>query len=196
MKKRYYAMFAGTIAIGITIGILYLEVWRDSGVQLPEDILLETVSAESYDFENMEPKVRLIEFYYTKCPDVCPLTTQRMMHLREMLKEEGVYGKEVEFISVSIDPENDTPERVKKYMDTYAISPDEEGWTFLRGSLEDTKAFAEPFRFRFQDRGTDYIVHDSFTYLIDQENYLIEKFSMGEGFDKEKVFKRIMRTVD
>ncbi|MFD1017785.1 SCO family protein [Thalassobacillus hwangdonensis] len=196
MKKKYYAIFAGIIAFGIALGIMYLEFWRDAGVQLPQDVTMQTASGETYDFQSMEPKVRLIEFYYTQCPDVCPLTTQRMMHVRKMLQDEGVYGKDVEFISVSIDPENDTPERISSYMKTFDVESSDEGWIFLRGNLPDTEAFADTFRFRFQDRGTDYIVHDSFTYLIDKENYLVEKFSMGEGFDKDKVFKKIMRNVN
>jgi protein SCO1 len=195
MQKKYYAMFAAIIAVGITLGILYLEFWRDAGVKLPEDIEMATAEGDTYSFAEMESKVRLVEFYYAKCPDVCPLTTQRMMHLKELFTEEGVFQDKVEFISVTIDPENDTPEAVDKYMERYGIK-NNEGWIFLRGTMEDTKKLAEPFRFQFKDNGTDFITHTSYAFLIDENNELIEKFPMGEAFDKDRVFKRVMRLVD
>lgn len=195
MPKKYYILFGSIIAIGITIGILYLEVWRDAGVELPQDVTMKTASGETFSFNEMDPKVRLIEFYYIKCPDVCPLTTQRMMHLKKQFEEQDVFGDKVEFISITIDPKNDTPKAVRAYMEAYGIE-DGNGWEFLTGSLEDTRKVANPFRFLFQDRGTDYLVHTSFTYLLDERNQLVEQFSMGEGFDKERVYKRIMSLVD
>jgi protein SCO1 len=193
--KKWYIICAAIIVIGIALGILYIEKWRDAGVKLPEDITLQTPSGEDFSFSDMEPKVRLVEFYYTKCPDVCPLTTQRMMHLKTMFDEENVFGDKVEFISISIDPEKDTPEAIQKYMKKFGIE-ENSGWTFLRGSLEDVEKVAEPFRFQFNDVGTDFITHTSYTYLIDENNELREKFPMGEAFDKEKVYKKIMKLID
>ncbi|MBB6454725.1 protein SCO1/2 [Salirhabdus euzebyi] len=195
MKKKYYVFFASFIAIGIGLGILYLEFWRDAGVKLPEDITMETASGESFAFTNMEPKVRLVEFFYTKCPSVCPITTQRMMHLRDLFKEEEVFGDKVEFLSITIDPEVDTLEEIEEYMNRYGIV-DEQGWVFLRGDMAATEKLAEPFRFQFKDNGTDFIVHTSYTYLLNEKNELIEKFPMGKAFDKERVHDRIMRLID
>ncbi|MRG86963.1 SCO family protein [Salinibacillus xinjiangensis] len=195
MPKKYNVIFATVIAVGIALGILYLEFWRDAGIELPEDITMETVSGESYSFREMEPKVKLVEFFYAKCPDVCPLTTQRMMHLKKMFEEDGVFKDKIEYISVTIDPENDTREEIQEYMDRYGIK-ENDGWVFLRGSLEDTERLAEPFRFQFKDVGTDFITHTSFAYLLNEDNQLIEKFPMGEAFDKERVYDRVTDLVD
>lgn len=192
---KYYILSALILVIGIVLGILYLEFWRDAGIELPEDVTMETSTGESYNFSEMEPKVRLLEFYYAKCPDVCPLTTQRMMHLKQQFEKDGVFGDKIEFISITIDPEDDTNEVINKYMELYGIEAND-GWVFLRGSLEDTKKVADPFRFMFKDNGTDFLTHTSYTYLLNEDNVLIEKFPMGEAFDKDRVYERIMRMVD
>lgn len=71
MPKKYYLLFSTIILIGIGLGILYLEFWRDAGVGLPEDVTMTTAYGEEYSFDNLEPKVRIIEFFYAKCPDIC-----------------------------------------------------------------------------------------------------------------------------
>ncbi|MFC0523537.1 SCO family protein [Pontibacillus salicampi] len=194
MHKKWYVLFISILVTGIVSGITYLEFFRDAGVKLPTDVNMTTASGEAYDLAQMDKKVRIVEFMYTACPDVCPLTSQRMMHLKEQFKEAGVYGEQVEFLSITIDPENDTQERLHKYMEVYDAH-DDESWTFIRGSLEDTKQLAEPFRFLFKDNGTDYLVHTSYTYVLDERNSLVAKFPMGEGFEKERVYAQVMNLV-
>jgi len=195
LQKKWYITFITLLVVGIAIGISYVQFWRDAGVQLPTDVTMQTAYGEEYKFDEMEPKVRLVEFMYTACTDVCPLTTQRMMHLKKQFKDKGVYGSDVEFLSITIDPETDTQETLQKYAASYGAERDE-SWNFIRGSIPDTKKIAEPFRFLFKDNGTDYLVHTSYAYLIDEKNYLVAKFPMGKGFEKERVYNQVMDLVE
>ncbi|QST00751.1 SCO family protein [Pontibacillus sp. ALD_SL1] len=195
MKKKWYIVFISLLVIGIGLGISYLQFWRDAGVQLPTDVRMNTAQGEEYNMASMDEKVRIVEFMYTKCPDVCPLTTQRMMHLKEQFKDDGVYGDQVEFVTITIDPEDDTNERLQQYMKSFGAEEDP-SWIFLRGSVEDTKKLAEPFRFLFKDNGTDYLVHTSYAYLLDKDNYLVGKFPMGEAFNKDQVYNTVMDLVN
>jgi protein SCO1/2 len=43
-------------------------------------------------------------FVYTNCPTVCPLLTAQMKQLQNELKQEGVFGKRVAFVSMTVDP--------------------------------------------------------------------------------------------
>ncbi len=194
MQKKWYITFITLLVVGIGIGISYVQFWRDAGIQLPEDVTMKTAYGEEFNFAEMEPKVRLVEFMYTACPDVCPLTTQRMMHLKKQFQNQGVYGSEVEFLTITIDPEQDTQEALQKYAATFGAEKDE-AWNFVRGSISDTRKVADPFRFLFKDNGTDYLVHTSFAYLIDEKNYLVAKFPMGDAFDKEQVYAQVMGLV-
>jgi protein SCO1 len=83
-------------------------------------------------------KARLLYFFFANCPDVCPPTTALLSQVQDELKADGVFGKQVEFMSVTIDPTRDTPDALKKYADTFHA--DAAGWKFLRGSNEQETA--------------------------------------------------------
>jgi protein SCO1/2 len=68
-------------------------------------------------------------YIFTNCPDICPLTINNMRLIQERLKKEEIKG--VEFVSVSFDPENDTPEVLKKFSEIRNLNLD--NWTFLTG---------------------------------------------------------------
>jgi protein SCO1/2 len=77
-------------------------------------------------------RVVAISFVFTHCSDVCPAETARMRQVQKLLGDR--VGKDVFFYSISIDPENDTPEALKAYMEKFRIGP---GWRFLTGKKED-----------------------------------------------------------
>lgn len=57
----------------------------------------------------MKDKVWVADFIFTSCETVCPPMTANMEKLQNMLQKEGI--KDVEFVSFSVDPEVDTPEK-------------------------------------------------------------------------------------
>lgn len=181
--------------LGISIGVYYLKVVRPGNAELPTDVVMETAFNEEYSFGELPKKARLVEFMYTNCPDVCPVTTLEMSKLRHSLEKEGVFGDEVEFITITIDPKHDTQEILKDYANRFEVNSSDDGWVFLRGTDEETKAVAEALGFLYRDPGTGDIIHSTFTYFLDEDNNLLEQFTMGEAFDKDKAFKRIMSTI-
>lgn len=193
--KKIYIIFTVLLILGISSGIFYLKFVRPGNAELPDDVVMETAFGEEYSFANMSKKPKLIEFMYTNCPKVCPTTTLEMSKVRQELKEEGVFGEEVEFITITIDPEYDTKDVLKDYADSFEVTSPDDGWIFLRGSEEDTKKIADALGFLYRDPGSGEIIHSTFTYFLDENNNLIEQFTMGEGFDKDKVYKRIMNTI-
>ena len=80
-------------------------------------------------------KIVVISFIYTSCQDLCPLTTAKMAQLEDKL--DGAVGRDLFFISMSVDPENDTPERMKAFADAFDVGP---GWLFLTGKVADIRA--------------------------------------------------------
>lgn len=196
--KKFYIIFIVLFVIGVSSGIYYLKVIRPGTAKIPQDIIMETAFEEdfSFNFDDQPKKARLIEFMYTNCPDVCPVTTLEMSKLRHQLVEDGTFGDEVEFITVTIDPEHDTTDVLKEYAERFEVTSPDDGWTFVRGSEEDTKEFADAFRFMYRDPGTGDIIHTTYTFFLDERNNLIDKFPMGRGFDTERVYKRMMRAVN
>lgn len=80
----------------------------------------------------IKDKVVAINFIYTTCPDSCPLETARLAEVQRILGDR--VGQDVFFYSITIDPDHDTPEVLKNYMELYQIGP---GWTFLTGKESD-----------------------------------------------------------
>ena len=77
-------------------------------------------------------KIVAIDLMYTTCHYACPLETARLAQVQKKLGDR--VGKDIFFYSISIDPEHDTPEVLKAYMEKFHVGP---GWTFLTGKKDD-----------------------------------------------------------
>lgn len=78
-------------------------------------------------------KVVAINFIYTNCPDMCALETARLREVQRILGDR--VGRDVFIYSITIDPERDTPQVLKRYAEKFQVAP---GWLFLTGKEADT----------------------------------------------------------
>ncbi len=76
-------------------------------------------------------RIVVISFIYTSCKAICPLTLARLREVQTRLGQAA--GKTIHFLSISIDPIPDTPERLKAQAEAFGIGP---GWTFITGRPE------------------------------------------------------------
>ncbi|HLR70246.1 MAG TPA: SCO family protein [Pseudogracilibacillus sp.] len=198
MKKRYYIISLIVILVGIGLGIFYLKVIRPGSANIPNDIILETAFGEEYNMGEMKKTAKIVEFMYTQCPDVCPVTTLELSKLRNKLVDEGVFGDKVEFITITVDPERDTAEVMEDYAGRFQVTSDDQGWYFLTGDEDEIARLGESLRppFLFRDPGSGEIIHSTWMYFIDEDDNLLENFVMGEDFDIDRAYKRVMRTIN
>src|SRR5699024_895090 len=162
IMKKIYIWFASLLVLGIAAGIFYLKVIHPGSLKLPDDVVMETAFDEQYDFGDTPDKARLIEFMYTSCPDVCPVTTLEMSKLKSSLEKEGVFGEDVEFITVTIDPTRDDQEVLQEYASRYQISSDDDGSHYSTGQEEQTDKLTNSHKSKYEsDAGTKYNVHTS-----------------------------------
>mgnify|MGYP003436637272 FL=1 len=193
--KNIYITFVTLLVLGIGSGIYYFTAYKQSKMTLPENLVLQTYEGRDFSFNEMPPKVRLIEFMYTQCPDICPNTTHTMRQLQNELIEQGVFEDKVEFVTVTFDPTNDTEEVLSNYAESFEMNKTD-GWHLLTGTKEDIRELANTFEFQFRNPGTGEFVHTSATYLLDENNRVIEIFGMGQkDFIKEDVYKKIMKNI-
>ncbi|MFD3447286.1 SCO family protein [Microbacteriaceae bacterium 4G12] len=189
--RKWYITFVVVLVIATLGGIFYFTEYRKMSMTLPKGIVMEDISGKQVSFDALPKKIKLVEFMYTKCPDICPVTTYKMKHLRDELEKQHKFGTKIEFITITIDPVNDTKEVLTKYAETFQMKQTN-GWLLVRGNEEDTKKLADSFKFLYRDPGSGLFIHTSNTYLLDENNRLIEVFGMGErGFDSKKVLKKI-----
>jgi protein SCO1/2 len=81
----------------------------------------------------------VVDFIYGTCTTICPILSAGYANLQQKL---GPDSGSVQLISISIDPENDTPRIMKEYLKRYQAKP---GWDFLTGSREDIDAVMRAF---------------------------------------------------
>lgn len=111
-------------------GIVMLPQGRD----MP-DVTLTNQDGEAVSMEQLEGRWNLLFFGYTFCPDICPATLAELRQLRGSLPEE--VNQRLQPILVSVDPERDTPEQLKKYLDYFGA-----GFIGLTGPLDDIQTLA------------------------------------------------------
>ncbi|MDH4108003.1 MAG: SCO family protein [Gammaproteobacteria bacterium] len=80
----------------------------------------------------LKDKVVVINFIFTNCEGACPLMTHKLTLVRDSF--EGKIGNPLQFVSLSIDPERDTPAAMKEFAKTHRA--DHDGWVFLTGKPE------------------------------------------------------------
>jgi cytochrome oxidase Cu insertion factor (SCO1/SenC/PrrC family) len=80
----------------------------------------------------LKGKIVAVNFIFTTCKGICPPLGANFARLREQLG--GLAGDGVELISVSVDPQTDTPQRLRAWRDGFGGGP---GWTLLTGAKPD-----------------------------------------------------------
>lgn len=83
--------------------------------------------------ESMKGKVWIADFFFTSCPTICPKMTTQMKRLSAMTED---LADEVQFMSFSINPTNDQPSVLRRYIEKYGIEA--KNWYFFTGDEEAT----------------------------------------------------------
>lgn len=97
----------------------------------------------------MKDKVVIINSFFTSCTGSCPVMSRSFLHVQEQLGDR--IGKDVFLISITVDPETDTPAALKKYATEYKARP---GWYFLTGAPAEVEAALKKIGQYVDDRET------------------------------------------
>jgi protein SCO1/2 len=92
----------------------------------------------------------VVDFIYGTCTTICPVLSAGFVNLQGKL---GALQKDVRLISITIDPENDSPKVMKEYLKRYRAKP---GWEFLTGSRADIDAVMKGFNAYIPDKMSHY----------------------------------------
>ncbi|MFC5405644.1 SCO family protein [Cohnella soli] len=134
---------------------------------------------------NTNGKVRLMYFFFATCPDVCPPTTAIMSQVQDVLKEDGVFGNKVEFLSVTIDPTKDTTDKLKEYADRFGA--DTTGWKFLRGDEQATAALAkDKYDILVEKDNEGNFGHMNLIILIDKDGNIRDYISANDYIEPDE----------
>jgi protein SCO1/2 len=84
----------------------------------------------------MNGKITIVDFFFTSCPSICPVMSKEMQRVNDMFRDEP----QVQIMSISIDPEYDTPAVLKDYAEEHQAIPGK--WHFLSGPKTETYQLA------------------------------------------------------
>lgn len=149
--------------LGIGVGMEYFKKNLYTVMKVP-DFTLTDQNNKTVTNKNMLGKVYLVEFFFSKCPTICPVMNTNMRAIEEEINNPG-FG----IISISIDPENDTPQTLKQHADRIGVkSPN---WHFLTGDRDYIGKLADQFNIYVGDKEdeSESLNHSGMIALVDQE---------------------------
>jgi protein SCO1 len=127
-----------------------------------------------------------ITFIYTGCVDTCPLLTAKMARLQTDLG--SGFGPKVFFISITVDPERDTPAVLKRYAAAHGANT--EGWAFLTGSSAEILQVAQRYGIYYKKMPSGDVDHTFLTSVVDPSGTLRVQY-MGVRFNPDDLLRDI-----
>ena len=123
----------------------------------------------------------VVSFFFSTCPSICVQQNQKLKELQDAFQ-----GRGVKFVAISVDPETDTPERLREYAARFGA--DEDQWLFLTGDLKyirriGAEIFTQPIDKKF---------HTERFVLVDAEGKIEGTYSWPE----EKLFEKLRSTIE
>ncbi len=174
------------ILVTLVIGLLLTAcgssapTFRGTVIQPPQpasDFVLTNYDGQPFRLSDQRGRIVLLFFGYTHCPDVCPATLSTWKQVREALGDDA---DRVRFVFITVDPERDTPERLREHVTLF--SPDFFG---LTGTPEELEAVYKAFgvyreKVTTAETASSYLVnHTARTYLLDQEGRWVLSHAFG-----------------
>jgi protein SCO1/2 len=153
------------------------------------DFTFTDQNGKPFGLKDLKGKVWVADFIFTNCETVCPPMTAHMAKLQQMAKEKGLH---VEFVSFSVDPEVDTPEKLKEYAKKF--NGDLSNWHLLTGySQQEIEKFAEKnFKTIVQKpKNQSQVIHGTSFYLVDKNGKIVQTYSGVQDVPYEKILEHI-----
>lgn len=151
---RFQILFAALLAGWIASGSP-----QATASEAVADVDVQTASGRSAHFyrDLVQGRLVAINFIYTSCSSVCPLLGARFAQTQKLL---GTDAAQIAFISISIDPVDDTPQRLAAWSERFGPAPN---WTLVTGTKPDIDALVKSLGTTTADRDT----HAPLLLLVD-----------------------------
>lgn len=136
------------------------------------EFALQDADGKRVQLSDLRGKVVVLHFIYARCPDICPLHADRIAEIQSMANQTPMKAQ-VEFVTITTDPKNDTPDVLRVYGEQHRLDP--ANWVFLTTRTEQpedaTRNLAERFGHKFMKEEGGYQVHSIVTHVIDKEGH-------------------------
>lgn len=170
------AAFAASLAIGLLVVLWLAGGLR--GVAPPAAIggpfQLTDQTGQTVTEKNLQGRPTLIFFGFTHCPDVCPTS---LFEMSEVLRAMGKDADRVNAYFVSVDPERDTPEVIKTYLQSF--DPHLKGLTGSEAQVAKVMSAYRVYAKKIPLKDGDYTMdHTALIYLMDKKGQFVAPFNL------------------
>jgi protein SCO1 len=163
----------------------------EPGEMIP-DFTMTTQEGRTLALSELRGKAVVLTFIYTRCPlpDFCPLMDRKFKELAEKVDAIPGRAEQVRLLSVSFDPEHDTPELLRKHAQVQGARPPL--WTFAVASHDELAKVAGPLGLMYGPR-PDEIIHNLCTAVVDPEGRLarLEVGASGARWQPSDLLKTV-----
>lgn len=213
MSKK--ALFALLIAIALPLfGYLLLSYYSHRDIKMPQRFFYDSVivktdhgkttydtawhHVENFHFTNqlgqqvslddLKGKVIVISFFFTHCPTICPKMASNMKKLQSAFSPSDSL---VQFISISVDPENDNVNRLMYWAEKFNVNPD--NWWLGTGNKDSIYHFAlTEMKASVADVGVDTaFIHTENFFLLDRNRVIRGWYSGLDSASQQELIKDI-----
>lgn len=146
-----------------------------------------TQDGADIELKELEGKVLAMVMIYTSCQAACPRLVADMRNIEKQIPNDK--KDDVQYVFVSIDPETDTPERLKAFAKENQMEDDK--WLFLRGSEEDTREFAAVLAVNYKQISPIDFSHSNIISVFNQGGELVHQ-QEGLGVDNKETIQAII----
>jgi protein SCO1/2 len=157
------------------------------------NIQLTNQLGKQVSLDELKGRIIIADFFFTRCPSICPALTINMKGLQDALKmkdsRKRIDSAFIQFLSFSVDPERDSAEALKKYADKYGVNHDT--WWLLTGPKKDIYEFAlNELKLGLQDGGTvdSNFIHTGKFILLDKQRVVRGYY---DGLDTNSLSKLV-----
>jgi protein SCO1/2 len=154
MERRKFVVGAavtGLVPVVVTTSAR-AEKLHQYGAEWFTNVEVKTHDGKTLHFYDdvLKGKIVLINFFFTDCDAICPLMTENLARVQELLAPR--VGKDIFMASITLQPEHDTPAVLAAYAKGYGVGP---GWQFLTGKREDIELLRHRLGFVDSDPAQD-----------------------------------------
>ena len=157
---------------------------------LIDNFALTDQDGERVEFRKLRGKPVVINFMYTSCPDICPLLTASLKILRHHMKP--AEARDIRFLSITTDPEVDTPKVLKAYSKRHEA--DAPNWSWLTGDARELAPVWQGFGVGVERLARGLIEHTTLTVVADASGFM--RFAYFGSAPDPDVLLKDLRTLD
>lgn len=194
-EKLWGVILVAIVATG-AFAIVYMI--RQGGGSLPvtgqiSNFTATDINGQTVSLANLNGKIRLFTWFYTHCPDQCPLTAYRMEQIQNQLEKSGQFGSRVVFVSMTLDPVRDTLPVIRQWANQFHANFQD--WYFLRATPAQTARILKAYGVgRKQVQNSSVIEHVIKTILIDQNGNIRATYPLA-NLNTDQVLSNIRNLI-